>query len=81
MIHSHLHSSLFISNLSVISTIIVIIDIIIYLDIIIYGAFWEKRQGGKRGSWCMGMTQRDVMGREVGGGFMFGNACKKDFKI
>ena len=21
------------------------------------------------------MTQRDVMGREVGGGFMFGNAC------
>ena len=26
--------------------------------------------------WCMGMTQRDVMGREVGGGFMFGNACK-----
>ena len=26
--------------------------------------------------WCMGMTQRDVLGREVGGGFMFGNACK-----
>ena len=26
--------------------------------------------------WCMGMTQREVMGREVGGGFMFGNACK-----
>ena len=25
--------------------------------------------------WCMGMTQRDVMGREVGGGFIFGNAC------
>ena len=24
--------------------------------------------------WCMVMTQRDVMGREVGGGFMFGNA-------
>ena len=22
------------------------------------------------------LTQRDVMGREVGGGFMFGNACK-----
>ena len=21
------------------------------------------------------VTQRDVMGREVGGGFMFGNAC------
>ena len=26
--------------------------------------------------WCTGMTHRDVMGREVGGGFMFGNACK-----
>ena len=25
---------------------------------------------------CTGMTQRDVIGREVGGGFMFGNACK-----
>ena len=25
---------------------------------------------------CMGMTHRDVMGREVGGGFMFGNTCK-----
>ena len=25
--------------------------------------------------WCTGMTQRDVMGREVEGGFMFGNAC------
>ena len=25
--------------------------------------------------WCTGMTQRDVVGREVGGGFMFGNAC------
>ena len=26
--------------------------------------------------WCTGMTQRDGMGREMGGGFMFGNACK-----
>ena len=25
--------------------------------------------------WCMGITQRDVMGRVVGGGFTFGNAC------
>ena len=25
--------------------------------------------------WCMGMTQRDVVGREVGGGFMFGIVC------
>ena len=23
----------------------------------------------------LGMTQRDAVGREVGGGFMFGNAC------
>ena len=25
--------------------------------------------------WCTGMTQRDVMGRDLGGEFMFGNAC------
>ena len=25
--------------------------------------------------WCTGMTQRDVVGREVGGGFMFGITC------
>ena len=25
--------------------------------------------------WCTVMTQRDVVGREVGGGFMFGSAC------
>ena len=30
--------------------------------------------------WCMGMTQRDVVGREVGGGFMFGNVCMVNFK-
>ena len=30
--------------------------------------------GGAWG-WCTVMTQRDVIGREVGGGFMFGNAC------
>ena len=27
------------------------------------------------GAGCTGMTHRDVMGREVGGGFMFGNVC------
>ena len=27
------------------------------------------------GAGCTGMTHRDVMGREEGGGFMFGNAC------
>ena len=26
--------------------------------------------------WCTGMTQRDEMGREVGGGFRMGNTCK-----
>ena len=25
--------------------------------------------------WCNGMTQRDGMGREVGGGFRIGNTC------
>ena len=25
--------------------------------------------------WCTGMTQRDGMGKEVGGGFRMGNTC------
>ena len=25
--------------------------------------------------WCTGMTQRDGMGRKVGGGFRLGNTC------
>ena len=25
--------------------------------------------------WCTGMTQRDGMGMEVGGGFRMGNTC------
>ena len=25
--------------------------------------------------WCTGMTQRDGMGREVGGGFRMGSTC------
>ena len=25
--------------------------------------------------WCTGMTQRDGMGREMGGGFRMGNTC------
>ena len=29
---------------------------------------------GARG-WCTGMTQRDGMGREVGGEFRMGNTC------
>ena len=31
------------------------------------------RQGAQ--DWCTGMTQRDGMGREVGGGFRMGNSC------
>ena len=26
--------------------------------------------------WCTGITQRDGMGKEVGGGFRMGNTCK-----
>ena len=26
--------------------------------------------------WCTGKTQRDGMGREVGGGFRMGSTCK-----
>jgi len=31
------------------------------------------RQGAQ--GWCTGMTQRDGMEREVGGGFRMGNTC------
>ena len=31
------------------------------------------RQGAQ--GWCSGMTQRDGMGREVGGGFRMGDTC------
>ena len=31
------------------------------------------RQGAQ--GWCTGMTLKDGMGREVGGGFMMGNTC------
>ena len=31
------------------------------------------RQGAQ--GWCTGMTQRDGMGREVGGGFRMGITC------
>ena len=31
------------------------------------------RQGAQ--GWCSGMTQRDEMGRDVGGGFRMGNTC------
>ena len=31
------------------------------------------RQGAQ--GWCSGMTQRDEMGRDMGGGFRMGNTC------
>ena len=34
---------------------------------------WCMRQGAQ--GWCTGMTQRDGMEREVGGGFRMGNTC------
>jgi len=32
------------------------------------------RQGAQ--GWCTGMTQRDGIEKEVGGGFRMGNTCK-----
>ena len=47
----------------------------------VYYHMWNKspvqvrcmRQGAQ--GWCTGMTQRDGMGQEVGGGFRMGNTC------
>jgi len=35
---------------------------------------WDGALGGALG-WCTGMTQRDGMGRKVGGGVRMGNTC------
>ena len=35
---------------------------------------WMHEASARGG--CTGMTQRDGMGREVGGGFRMGNTCK-----
>ena len=37
------------------------------------GKDMQVRQGTQR--WCTGMTLRDAMGREVGGGFRMGDTC------
>jgi len=37
---------------------------------ILFKHVWEFLSG-----WCTGMTQRDGMGRDVGGGFRIGNTC------
>ena len=35
---------------------------------------WMHETSGQ--GWCTGKTQRDGVGREVGGGFRMGNTCK-----
>ena len=35
---------------------------------------WMHEMGAQ--GWCTGMTQRDGMGREMGGGIGMGNTCK-----
>ena len=35
---------------------------------------WTHETGAR--GWCTGMTQRDGMGREMGGRFRMGNTCK-----
>ena len=37
--------------------------------------FQEELQREGAQGWCTGMTQRDGMGSEVGGGFRMGNTC------
>ena len=41
-----------------------------YITICKIDSQWEFAWG-----WCTGMTQRDGMGREAGGGFRMGNTC------
>ena len=35
-----------------------------------------KNKGSSADGWCTGKTQRDGVGREVGGGIGMGNTCK-----
>ena len=43
------------------------------VDIALIGKFQCRVQ--EAWGWCTGMTQRDGMGREVGGEFRMGNTC------
>ena len=36
---------------------------------------FESHRAAITWGWCTGTTQRDGMGREVGGGFRMGNTC------
>ena len=54
----------------------------VYYHVRIESPVYVSRRIQHAWGWCMGMTQREVMGREVGGGFMFGTHVRiKDFKI
>ena len=43
---------------------------------IIFQRELKLKTGTSAQGWCTGMTQRDGMGREVGGGSRMGNTCK-----
>ena len=47
----------------------------VYCHVRIESPVYVRRRMQHAWGWCTVMTQRDVMVREVGGGFMFGNAC------
>ena len=47
----------------------------VYYHVIIESPVYVRCRIQHAWGWCTGMTQGDVMGRQVGGGFMFGNAC------
>ena len=47
----------------------------VYYHVRIESPVYVRRRIQHAWGWYTGMTQKDVMGREVGGGFMFGNAC------
>ena len=48
---------------------------VVYYHVRIESPVYVRRRVQHAWGWCTVMTQRDVMGREVEGGFMFGNAC------
>ena len=47
----------------------------VYYHVRIESPVYVRRMIQHAWGWCTVMIQRDVMGREVGEGFMFGNAC------
>ena len=47
----------------------------VYYHVRIESPVYVRRRIQHAWGWCTGMTQRDVVEREVGEGFMFGIAC------